>query len=231
MCRGRGRRCTSILAGRRPAAPCLSVAAFRSGSAGAVRRSPFRLPARGGRAGASDAAADEGADVLIARRGDNLGAFDNAFLASGSSRRAPVASGIADRSVPSDGFAVGVAPSSGFAAMKARGPPPAIRRPRSGRPTSDRPTSKGACRKVRPTSVNIWECQDAERSDEAIPLDRRGALRTPRDDKSRSLIHPSRSVEMHPAGAGPLNYAGLAADLSCRGPRLRLVPAVEIPPP
>ena len=140
---GRGRRRTSILAGRRPAAPCLGVAAFRSGSAGAVRRSPFRLPARGGRAGASDAAADEGADVLIARRGDNLGAFDNAFLASGSSRRAPVASGIADRSVPSDGFAVGVAPSSGFAAMKARGPPPAIRRPRSGRPTSDGPTSKG----------------------------------------------------------------------------------------
>jgi hypothetical protein len=63
------------------------------------------LPACGGRAGAIDAAAAAGPDRRIARRGDHLGALDNAFLASGSSRRATAAGGIAVGSGQIEGFA------------------------------------------------------------------------------------------------------------------------------
>ena len=70
-----------------------------------------------------------------------------------------------------------------------------------------------------------------ERGDQAIPLDRPGTLRAPRDDKRLSLIQNSRREEMHPTGTGPVNYAGLAADMRCRRPRLRLVPAAGISPP
>ena len=58
-------------------------------------------------------------------------------------------------------------------------------------------------------------CPGEERGDQAIPLDRPGTLRAPRDDKRLSLIQNSRREEMQPTGTGPVNCAGLAADMRC----------------